>query len=205
MNSGPTAERVYNALKARIMAGHFLPGARLEPAALADLLSSSVTPVRDALHLLTGEGLVGTRTGDGFHLPALHEPRLDDLYAWTSEVLVLAVRSRTAPGTAAAPSTTGEGLEVAERTSALFAAIAARSRNGEHGAAISSLNDRLHSIRLLEPQVLQDLDSELEAIDSAATEGDSRLLERLIAAYHRRRRRHSADLVRAAYRSLPAG
>ncbi|MGK4455738.1 GntR family transcriptional regulator, partial [Klebsiella pneumoniae] len=58
MNSGPTAERVHEALKRRIMGREFRPGDRLDPAVLAAPLSSSVTPVRDALHLLTGEGLV---------------------------------------------------------------------------------------------------------------------------------------------------
>ncbi|HEX8238260.1 MAG TPA: GntR family transcriptional regulator [Allosphingosinicella sp.] len=200
MNSGPTAERVYQALKGLIMGRHFLPGERLEPAALADLLSSSVTPVRDALHLLTGEGLVRTRTGDGFHLPALNEPRLDDLYAWTAEVLILALRNRSPR------SVPREGAErdLVERTAALFSAIAARSPNAEHGAVMTSLNDRLHSVRLLELQVLGAIDSELEDMIAADIEDDRRQLARLVGAYHRRRRRHAAELVRAAYRTPPS-
>ena len=152
MNSGPTAERVYQALKTLIMTLRFRPGERLEPAALADLLSSSVTPVRDALHILTGEDLVRTRTGEGFHFPSLHEPGLDDLYAWSCETLILAIRARPAVPVPPVLLSKADGQDVATRTTAIFAGIAARSGNAEHGAAVSSVNDRLHSVRLVEPQ-----------------------------------------------------
>src|SRR3546814_2721046 len=93
MNSGHTAERVYDAIKQRIMAHEFRPGDRLDPAVLAELLASSVTPVRDALHMLAGEGLVEARTSGGFHLPSIDEPGLEDLYAWAGEVAALAIRA----------------------------------------------------------------------------------------------------------------
>ena len=94
MNSGPTSERVYGALRERILANAFAPGARLDPAVLASELASSVTPVRDALHLLAGEQLVEVRPGDGFHLPHLTGPGLDDLYALNAELRLLAVFHR---------------------------------------------------------------------------------------------------------------
>lgn len=47
MNSGPTAERVHEALKRRIMGREFRSGDRLDPAVLAAPLSSTVTPARD--------------------------------------------------------------------------------------------------------------------------------------------------------------
>ena len=72
--AGPTAERIYEALKAYILRGAFRPGARLDPAALAESLNSSVTPVRAGLNILVGEGLVETGTGEGFHLPLVDEP-----------------------------------------------------------------------------------------------------------------------------------
>jgi hypothetical protein len=205
VNSGPTAERVYQALKRLIMSRRFLPGERLEPAALADLLSSSVTPVRDALHLLTGEGLVNTRTGEGFHLPALHEPRLVDLYAWTAEVLTLSIRARSPRSVPQAAPAPGAERNVAERTADLFMAIGSRSPNGEHGAVMKTLNDRLHSVRLLEPLILDEVDSELDAMTAADGADDRQQLTRLIGVYHRRRRRRAAELVRAAYRTPPAG
>src|SRR3546814_20892343 len=78
-------ERVYDAIKQRIMAHEFRPGDRLDPAVLAELLASSVTPGRDALHMLAGEGLVEARTSGGFHLPSIDEPGPEDVSAWAGE------------------------------------------------------------------------------------------------------------------------
>src|SRR3546814_18453571 len=107
MNSGATFERVYDALKGRILGNEFRPGERLDPARLGSELHSSPTPIRDALHLLMGEGLVDTRLGSGFHVVMIDAPALQDLYSWNPEVLLLSVRSwsPTAPPAAAAIST----------------------------------------------------------------------------------------------------
>jgi DNA-binding transcriptional MocR family regulator len=203
MNSGPTAERVYEALKRQITSRAFRPGDRLDPAALAEALSSSVTPVRDALHLLTGEGLVATGTGEGFHLPLLDQPALSDLYAWTSEVLVLAVRAwRASPDEGHRPSLAGlNAADFPKRTGKLFAAVAERSDNAEHARAVASLNDCLHAARMVEPQILGGIAAELEAIEAALASSDRNLLRKQIAAYHRRRRRQAAQIVRAIYRA----
>jgi DNA-binding GntR family transcriptional regulator len=93
VNAGPTSERVYAALKRLILARRFRPGEKLDPGRLADALGSSVTPVRDALHLLTGEGLVEMRTSDGYAIPLIDEPGLRDLYRWSAAVLQLAARA----------------------------------------------------------------------------------------------------------------
>ena len=201
MNSGATAERVYDALRQRIMSHAFRPGDRLDPAALAETLSSSVTPVRDALHLLTGEGLVITRTGDGFHLPAIDEPGLVDLYDWTAEVLGLALGAWPKGGTQLrSPAPADEHGDVAARTAKLFCQIASRSANVEHQQAIASLNARLHAVRTVEPHVLDGSGDELDAIEAGLIAGVARELRRLVVAYHRRRRRHAAEIVRAVYR-----
>ena len=97
MNSGATAERVHEVLKTRIMGREFRPGDRLDPAVLAAPLGASVTPVRDALHLLTGEGLVETRTSGGFHVPALDEPRHDEQCAFFGHADVVAARAEAVP------------------------------------------------------------------------------------------------------------
>lgn len=117
MNSGATAERVHEALKRRIMGREFRPGDRLDPAVLAAPLSSSVTPVRDALHLLTGEGLVETRTSGGFHIPALDEPALKDLYDWSAELLALAIRGWPRSETATIAQRSGQDDRSIDRRS----------------------------------------------------------------------------------------
>ncbi len=204
MNAGPTAERVHETLKRAIMDRAFRPGDRLDPAVLAEELASSTTPVREALNQLVGESLVETRSGSGFHLPALDEPGLRDMYAWSSELLALALRgwphadlaART-PGSSEAGD---EEVPLAERTARLFAAIADRSANGEHGRAVARLNARLHAVRTIEPLVIGDGASELHAFTAAFDADDRAALRRHSATYHRRRIRLAAAVLRALYR-----
>lgn len=201
MNSGATAERVLEALKARIMGREFRPGERLDPAVLASSLAASVTPVRDALHMLTGEGLVETRLGGGFHLPLLDEPALKDLYDWSMELLLLSIRSalRT-PQRPVTPEALANG-SIANRIGEIFRLIAGRSLNSEHGRAVDQLNARLHAVRLIEPHVIAGLGEELAVLEEAAIKDRRDCLRRLIPAYHRRRRNTAAALVRALYRA----
>lgn len=201
MNSGPTAERVHETLKARIMGREFRPGDRLDPNALAATLSSSVTPVRDSLHLLTGEGLVETRTGGGFHLPALDEPGLQDLYDWSGDLLALSIRAwprHPSPPIADQPAAE---RPVAERVGFLFGAIARRSPNGEHVRAVDRLNARLHAVRTVEAYVIQAVEEELAGLAAALAAGEREPLRGLVGRYHRRRRRAAAEIVRAVYRT----
>lgn len=200
MNAGATAERVYDALKRQICGGAFRPGDRLDAATLADSLHSSVTPVRDALHLLTGEGLVEARANEGFHLPPLDAPALQDLYSWNAELLDLATRSWSAePGDLSAALAAQDAVTVAAATASLFAAVGRRSGNFEHRRAIGSANDRLHAVRLAEFALLDDVGDELAAI-SAAMSGSAAAMRKLIGGYHRRRRRAAANVVRTLYR-----
>ena len=202
MNSGQTAERVYDAIKRRIMAHEVRPGERLDPALLADALASSVTPVRDALHMLAGEGLVEAHTSGGFHAPSIDEPALKDLYAWAGEVAMLALRAwprdkQPLVGRADAALRRAPAAWAA----ALFDVIGRRSVNAEHSRATIMVNGRLHAVRTIEPQVIQDIRSELQALETAITRDDRGGLRRLIAAHYRRRQRVAADIVRALYRA----
>lgn len=152
MNAGVTSERVYDALKARLLGGTMLPGARLEPKKLAALLASSVTPVRDALHRLAGEQIVEMRAAEGFQLPLVTEPGLRELFHWNQELLRLALRRW--PATPTTPTTPDEPPPAAGDTDhvrALFAAIAARSGFAELARQVEAASDRLAVARIAEP------------------------------------------------------
>ncbi len=204
MNSGVTAERVYAALKREIMSGAMRPGARLDPAVIAQDLMSSVTPVRDALHRLIGERLVESHSGEGFHLPHITEPNLEDLYAWNGEILALALRSGDRPVTALPERRDETEQPIAYETAALFAHIASGSRNGEHRLAVDAAGDRLQLARRIEIRLFDDLRSELDGLRDAAAGGDIAELRKLLARYHRRRQRATAMIVRAIYRDSEA-
>lgn len=201
MNSGATAERVFEALKRRIMVHEFRPGDRLDPALLAGELASSVTPVRDALCRLTGEGLVETRMGSGFFLPALDEPQLKDLYEWSAELIFLAIRSWPRAEVAVNTDMHNGTIPIADRAAGLFLAIGQLSTNSEHAQAIARLNAQLHAVRSVEPRVLHHLDKEFDEWVRAAAVGDRSTLRRLCSAYLRRRNRIASEIVRAVYRA----
>jgi DNA-binding GntR family transcriptional regulator len=206
VNAGPTAERVYETLKQAIMGRRFRPGERLDPVVLAERLHSSTTPIREALDRLIGEGLVESRTGGGFFLPSPDEPGLTDMYDWCGELLALALR-HPRPSAARAEASTTEAADAEEdrplamRTADLFTAIGQGSANAEHARAIARLNARLHAARTVEPLVIEDAEAELATLKTLLGDGDTSELRHALAAYHRRRVRAAAAILRALYRA----
>src|SRR3546814_13388339 len=79
-----------------------------------------------------------TRTSEGFHLPHIDEPGLQDLYAWNAEILSLALRSRRAADEPAGCRSklddllAAAGGDAAAASAELFARIAERSSTIEH-------------------------------------------------------------------------
>lgn len=197
MNSGATAERVYDTLKRRLLSGALMPGEKLEPAVLADELNSSVTPVRDALHRLTGERLVETRPSEGFHLPQIHEPALRDLYRWNAQLLRMMIGSW--PRDVTAPSANDLPIDLERATPAFFALFAVRTGNIEFAAQVDAANDRLSVVRTAERQVLASLEDELRALAIDFDHGGNTALVKRVTAYHRRRAVAVPDIVRALY------
>jgi hypothetical protein len=78
----------------------------------------------------------------------------------------------------------------------LFMAIARRSRNSEHVRAVGQLNSRMRRIRLAEDQVLDGLDADMEGMNRAFESGERVWMLRLVQAYHRKRHKMSADILR---------
>lgn len=198
MNPGATSERVFDALKHDILSGELPPGTKLEPAALADRLNSSVTPVRDALHRLAGALLVEMRASEGFYLPFVTEPGLRDLYAWNAELVRTLVRAwpdRRAPLKAdALPA------DIGRATAAFFELFVGRADNREHVYQMGLANDRLARARVAERRVFDDLEAELREMAMAFDNATSAELLKRVAAYHRRRLHATAAIVRALYR-----
>ncbi len=74
------AERVFEDLRAAIVAGEFPPGERLRTEALAERFGTSRTPVREALMLLEGDGLVAIEPRRGAVVRSFDPADLVDLY-----------------------------------------------------------------------------------------------------------------------------
>ena len=177
----------------------YRPGSRLDPTELAAILASSTTPIREALNHLAGEGLVEMRTGGGFLVPLIDEPGLKDLYAWSSDIIQIALRSARRPllqSIALDP----DSSSIAEQASRLLHLIASASSNREHGEAMERTNARLHVSRIGEEDMLDGVEEELDALAESARAGDIKLLRRTSSTYHLRRQHAAARLLRGVYR-----
>ena len=209
MSPAGTFERVYIALKQQLMAGSFRPGDRLEPALLGQELSSSITPVRDALHRLVGERLVAAPRHDGFQVPLLTETALRDLYSWNDQLLALATRTpkrRDAHALFRSPSAAdpkGPPADVEAATGDLFLRIAHLSASAEHVAAVASANDRLHAVRVAEGWLLEHREIEVGRIQSHLDSRDLANLRSELAAYHRRRKKLADRIILALEQGGP--
>lgn len=204
MNAGPIAERVYDALRRLILSHGFLPGDKLDPQQLADRLSASVTPVREALNVLCGEQLVEAHRSGGYYIPALDEPTLKDMYAWANEIAMLALRLWRPWAIIDWDRIQEKKTAYPERVADVLEGTARASINGEHGRAMELLNARLHAVRVIEADVLEDVLGEMVALELALDTGDKETLRKLLNGYHRRRIRAASKLVRAVYRTPPA-
>ena len=76
----PSSERVYQALKHRILAGMVEPGTRLVELQLATEFAVSRTPVREALKRLTAEGLIRVDPVRGIVVSDVDARELEEIF-----------------------------------------------------------------------------------------------------------------------------
>ncbi len=205
MSPGLTMERVYDALRHRLLQAELAPGTRLDPTRLAEDLNASVTPVRDALYRLLGERLVDARSKEGFHVPLQSEATLRDLHAWSLDLLFAALKPAI-PQLRVSVEHTPPALvdaEISDQIAALFNTIAAGSGNHEHRHAMADVNARLRAFRLTESGAIPDGETEIGEIAQSWRTGDKVMLRRRLVAYHRRRIRlvpHVSSLMQDIHR-----
>jgi hypothetical protein len=121
------------------------------------------------------------------------EASLRDLYAWNEDLLRLLLRMLERQP---APSPSGNlEPQAAVDAALLFEWMAQRSSNLEHRAAIASLNERLHVVRMAEGQLFPAAGEELKAW--ATLIGQGRWLEarRMSVSYHAARLRRVPELA----------
>lgn len=191
---GPgTFERVYAAIKDQLRRGFYRPGERLEPALLSDEHNASVTPVRDALHRLTGERLVEAPRHEGFRVPVVTEAMLRHLYTWHRDLLFLAILNRR-PAIALEPSGI-DSEDWQERQNAVFLALVRLTGNPEHLLTFETLAERLEPVQRLAPLVLDAVEQETDEILAALKAKDAKRLRRALVRYHRRRIQIAPELL----------
>lgn len=195
-----TFDRVYAAIRQRLREGLYRPGDRLEPALLSDELNASVTPVRDALHRLTGERLVEAPRHEGFRVPMMTETVLRHLYAWHLDLLLVAVlKQRSAPIAGRIAVNGKSDMPPHQRQNAIFAALARAAGNPEYVATFEALSHRLEPIQRLESLFLDKTEAETSEILRALRTNDRKALRRSLVRYHRRRARIVPELLAALF------
>lgn len=197
MSPPGTFERVYAAIRQRLREGLYRPGERLEPTLLSDALDASATPVRDALHRLTGERMVEAPRHEGFRVPMMTETLLRYLYAWHLDLLLLAVVKHQATARFEDASTIigRSDAQGHEHRSALFLALARAAGNPEHAAAFEALTHRLEPVQRLEQFFLDETEAETDDIVQALRAHDRKALRSSLIRYHRRRLRIVPELL----------
>lgn len=195
---------VYNGIKSAILHGEFLPGDRLEGRALETKFQVSSTPVRSALYRLYGENLIEQNFIDGlFHVPALTERGIQELYILEDEILGSCLRlskrfRHDVGGAVADPPNEDDPIIITEH---LFRAIADASMNGELGKVVTYANDRLRHVRLYEAAAVQNRLEEILQIQEHWLQADYAGVTTRLKDYHRVRISSVRRIITAAERS----
>jgi len=153
--------KAYTELRRSIITGHRRPGERLSLAELAKTYKTSITPLRDALHMLAQDGLVTIKPRSGYFISRTTLKELRELFE-LREILELAAIER------AAPRITDECLEQLEHVHAGYTGdddesydrytdenrrfhylIAEASGNHELAEMLGRLHDRLARFMVL--------------------------------------------------------
>jgi DNA-binding GntR family transcriptional regulator len=94
-SEGTSRNLIYMELRRSIILGHRQSGERLDPDALAENYGTSVTPVRDALQMLSQEGLVTIKPRSGYFVTHTTLKQLRDMLE-LREILEVAAIERAA-------------------------------------------------------------------------------------------------------------
>jgi DNA-binding GntR family transcriptional regulator len=121
----PLGRQVYDLLWKRIIHHQLRPGDRLSDLHLSKELGVSRTPVREALHRLSQDGVVRAESRRGFFVASFSSQDADELYDLREALEVLAVRL-------ALPRLADDELSEAERA---LDAVACRLAAGDEAAA----------------------------------------------------------------------
>lgn len=195
------SDRVYQAVKASVIACEFAQGKRIYLEPIARQLGVSTTPVREALNRLAAEGLVVKAERKGFIARTLSEVKLKGYYSITRillthelEILKPEVSSNLPehqPIAGALNKLTqhrpSDAKKLVARTNEIFTHIAALNENPGVINLIDAANDHLYYIRTLECQHIEDVQSELTRLCELFLAGHRKMLIAAIDTYHDRR------------------
>ena len=172
-------------LRSDLREGRLIPGAPLLATELAQALKISVTPVREALVHLAGEGLVEELRGRGFTVPRYSDSDVESAYRVHGAYISIALEAVDA-----APVEPGNAVTFAsprERAEALWRAVVVQADSAFFARAYTQLNNQIAILRLIEPEVLDGLEQEISSLEAAMYSGAVQDRRLQTANYHARR------------------
>jgi DNA-binding GntR family transcriptional regulator len=203
-------EQIYAALKSDIRDARLIPGQHIDLQAISDRHHASVTPVREAVCRLIGEGVAEFQRYGGFRIAPLGAAELADLYALNTIIICAAIRGATdaaldqAVGTVALPGESGRPIDLARAVASLFASLAIASGNRQIVKAVEGSNDRLAAARILEAEVLKDARREYLMLTHGPSGQLRKTLTGRVTQYHRRRLAQSEAIVAMLQHIVPS-
>ena len=157
------ADQAYARLKADLHEFVWVPGDRLSEAALAERLSVSRTPVREALFRLRNEGLVDVESKTGWFVRPIDFTRIDQLYELRILIEVDCVLRLTQQGDVAAAlqplkeiwlvsaqERLGDSRAVGELDEQFHAALVRGAGNLEIARVHQDVTERIRMVRRLD-------------------------------------------------------
>jgi DNA-binding GntR family transcriptional regulator len=193
------ADRAYENIKKRIFEFALMPGNRLSESELAEQISVSRTPLRQALHRLQHEGLVEAIPKVGWQVPLLNFAKFDELYAFRVLIechAILAIRAAGKDGTTLRELSTvwqippqerlDDAQKVGELDEAFHRGLVECTGNGELGRAYREITERMRIVRRLDFHNVARVAATYEehaAILSALQKGRNDEAQRLLRAH----------------------
>lgn len=214
--------KAYSKLRARIISGELAPGQRLKVESLRDMIEVGATPIREALSLLTSDGLVERLDKRGFRVSGVSLDEYDDLHRtrcwleeqalrdsilrgdqnWEDRLVLVTHRLRRLPRTVTDEAGTRSNPEW-ERMHKLFhMSLLSAATSRTLLQFCDQLHDRLNryrSVAAVGATAPRDWKVEHEDIAEAAIDRDADLaVERLLGHYAR-----TTEILRKTLAELP--
>ena len=218
------ADRLREAIEEEITTGKFLPGSRLDEVELAKRFEVSRTPIREALNLLLGEGLIEMRPRRGAVVARVSPQRLIEMFEVMAELEAMCAQlaarrmSDSEFAEVQAAHAACQGAVAAQDPDAYFYAnerfhyaIYAASHNTFLAEQAAALQRKLRPFRRLQLRVrnrIQRSYEEHQAIVDAMRDGDGERAVRSVRSHVIVQGERFADLVASLSRlegQSPAG
>ena len=218
---GPQTEVMiaYERIKSLLMQPAFLPGEQLKIGHLAQMCDIGYASVREALLILSSEGIIELRPNKGYFTTVPNVNELRGLYTLIRYISNQALsdtenaqkrkpqtqaRTHTTLSLTAIPDETKHDLH-ARRTNALFEAIARLSGSASVIESVQRASFRLHHARRAELDVLEDVEDELRRLINLLNHEEYNGLSALAHRYHERRSAKASAILKMAYGTANVG